>query len=140
MYTPPVKWDETMSTGIASIDNQHKLLIEKLNILVEAITNGQGSTKIEATLNFVQQYATQHFSDEETCMHKYQCPMATSNKYAHNKFIETFDKLKHRFEAEGPSKSLATTIQHDLIYWFIRHIRQIDVHLNPCIKQWKNNQ
>ena len=37
-----IKWDNNLSVGVELIDEQHKMLIQKLNNLSEAIEKGAG--------------------------------------------------------------------------------------------------
>ena len=60
-----IEWDKSLATGIKSIDYEHKMLIERLNAVIEAIDNSQGEGAIAKTLDFLLDYTNFHFSNEE---------------------------------------------------------------------------
>jgi len=65
-----IKWDDSLSVKINLIDTQHKMLIQRLSDLSEAIETSQGEKKIIQTLAFLIEYTEFHFSTEEKNMKK----------------------------------------------------------------------
>ncbi len=65
------KWDKKFNTGIVWIDKQHKKLLEKINILVNAVIKREYRKEIESTIQFLEVYTKTHFSTEEKFMKKY---------------------------------------------------------------------
>ena len=72
--------EETMGTGVQTIDDQHKQLIEMINRLMEATNSGRGKHEIATMMNFLAYYAVEHFSHEECVMSEMKCPVAEKNK------------------------------------------------------------
>ena len=62
------EWNESLSVGIELIDEQHKMLIKRLNDVAEAIEKSQGPAQIVKTLDFLIDYTHFHFSTEEKHM------------------------------------------------------------------------
>jgi hemerythrin-like metal-binding protein len=135
-----VSWDQSMSTGLTQLDEQHRELIRQLNELVTAMKAQRGRANIEGILNFLGQYVKDHFREEESAMEKYHCPLAEPNRQAHLKFTETFYGLRDQFQKEGPSSALAIAIQHDLLDWLVNHIRQVDASLYTSVRGSKTFQ
>ena len=134
MYTPkPLKWDDVLSTGDETLDNQHKYLVETLNNLGDAINEGYGMEMIARILGRLRFYAGWHFEREEECFDRYQCPAASMNKNAHAAFIEKFDRYHVRFRESGGSNELALKIHEELSDWIVNHIMRVDGELYPCI-------
>ncbi len=128
-----IPWNpETMSTGDAVIDAQHRKLIDGLNRLLDAMKEGKGKAEIEGLLEFLGGYAATHFKHEEGCMARRNCPVADANKKAHAGFIDTFSGLSERISKEGPSLSLVVEVQNKLGEWVRNHIIRIDTHLRHC--------
>ena len=123
----------TMSTGAQSVDDQHKELIRLLNSLMDAMSTGQGRTEIGSIIDGLARYATTHFSHEEGCMARFNCPILAANKAAHAEFIRTFGAIKAEFDRTGPSAAIAIRVQRELSDWIAKHIKAIDVQLKPCI-------
>ena len=95
--------------------------------------DGHGRSEIIPILDFLESYVVEHFSYEEACMEKYQCPIAGKNKKAHEYFVNNFMSLKSRFNQEGPSSELALVMQRELSEWLVKHIKGIDTELDHCL-------
>lgn len=134
MYTPkPLQWDDALSTGDETLDNQHKYLVETLNSLGEAINEGHGVDMIARILGRLRFYAGWHFGREEECFETYHCPAAEKNKKAHEGFITKFDNIHETFREAGGSVELALTIHQEISDWIVNHIMTVDGELYPCI-------
>lgn len=134
MYTPKIlEWDEALSTGDSSVDEQHKYLVETLNSLGTAILDGHGTEAIARILGRMRFYAGWHFDREEECFEKYQCPAAEMNKNAHAAFVEKFDRYHKRFHDAGGSNDMALKIHQEISDWIVNHILRVDGELYPCI-------
>jgi hemerythrin len=126
-------WDAaTMATGVASIDEQHRLLIAKLNQLFEVMKRGQGGKVLEDLLAFVGDYARSHFAHEENCMHRMACPAAAANQAAHAAFLQTFASISKRMAVTGPTTALVLETQRELSGWLRGHIVRVDTQMRSC--------
>jgi hemerythrin len=129
-----IKWEDTMTTGVDTIDAQHKQLIAWLNDLLAAMSEGKGRGEIEKVLNDLGSYAGTHFAHEEGCMAKYQCPVAAQNIEAHKQFVQTFGAFKAEFDRTGPTPSLVIQTKSELMSWLTNHIKGTDTQLAPCVR------
>ena len=118
-----ISWDPTMSTGIDTLDNQHKQLISWLNDLLESVLDRLGA------------YAVMHFDHEEDCMNRYRCPVAAQNEAAHKDFVATFTALREDFEREGATAHLVIRVENELMRWLTNHIMATDTKLLPYVKK-----
>jgi hemerythrin len=126
-----------MTTGVPSVDNEHKELFKQVDALNQAMSQGKGRDEIGKILNFVGDYVVKHFANEEKFMEQYNCPVAEANKAAHNKCIATFKELQARFNASGSNSALTLEIHDTLKKWLVNHIRDIDTKLLACTKPAK---
>ena len=92
----PLKWSTAFSTGITSIDEQHRELITVLNDLQEALATQASVERIGEVIAFLGNYAQRHFIHEEQCMDAARCPAAQANKDAHTAFCNT-KKNRNRY-------------------------------------------
>jgi hemerythrin len=129
-----IKWEDTMTTGVDTVDAQHKQLIAWLNDLLAAMSEGKGRAEIERVLNDLASYAGTHFAHEEGCMAKYQCPVAAQNIAAHKQFVQTFGAFKAEFDQSGPPPTLVVRTKSELMSWLTNHIKGTDTQLAPCVK------
>ncbi len=129
-----IKWDESMSTGVESLDAQHKQLISWLNNLLVCMSEGRGRAEIDGLLQQLGAYATLHFGNEEECMEKWRCPMAAQNAAAHKEFIATFQNLRDEFDRNGATAHLVVRVQSELMRWLSAHIKRTDTSLRACVR------
>ena len=127
----PVSWNESMSTGVPEVDNQHKELIRQLGLLNDAMLHGQGRREIGKILDFLGDYVVAHFATEEKQMERLACT-AAANKRAHSEFLASFKGFRKRFEEAGASTTLVLEINNTISDWLVDHIAKIDTQLNTC--------
>ena len=131
---PTIVWDQSMTTGVDSVDDQHKQLIAWLNDLLVAMSQGRGRLELEALLDQLGNYAVTHFGHEEGCMAKYQCPIAAKTVAQHKEFIVTFTSFREEFKHDGATAHLVVRIETELMRWLSGHIKRTDTQLAPCVK------
>lgn len=136
-----VKWDDAYSTGIAVIDDQHKRLFQYVNDLEGAVQEQDVSNALLLRIfDFFEEYAKIHFGNEETCMHRYKCPIAQTNKAAHQRFIETYNYYKELLRKEGASYQLFHAFLTWAQEWLVQHICKIDTQLKPCVEEGSTSE
>lgn len=129
-----IEWDNSLSVGIDLIDEQHKMLIQRLNDLSKAVEMMQGEVEIAKTLQFMIDYTHFHFSSEEQNMAEQKYPGLDVQKKQHEEFKNTLKRIAEDFEDEGPTRALTTSINTFLINWLINHIKELDVKFGEFLK------
>jgi hemerythrin len=134
-----LQWDESMTTGIAHIDAQHKEIIKKYNQFSQALARGIGASREREEagkiLDYLQFYAAWHFEREEECFDQYKCPAAKANKNAHTEFLKRFGDFYEYWHTEGMDSSLVKNTFQELGEWIATHIMRLDTQIYPCVKQ-----
>jgi hemerythrin len=130
-----IEWDTNLSVGIDTIDEQHKMLIQRLNDVSEAIESNQGEGTIAKTLDFLVDYTNFHFSEEEKQMAKHHYPGLEHQKEQHKEFKESLERLEQDFEEDNATKELADHIRIFLFNWLIRHIKEVDMEFGNFLKK-----
>ena len=129
------RWDESLRTGDEVNDAQHKELIRQLNLLMAAMTRGEGPTQVEPLLRFLDNYTVKHFSHEEQCMAEHHCPLAETNKTAHAVFLKKLAAFRQQLTADSSGGALlAIQLLRELSDWFMNHIRRVDAQMLTCLK------
>ena len=128
-----IVWDESMSTGIAMIDEQHKMLFQKFSEFSAAISETTARETAGEILDFLQFYAAWHFAEEEKCMETYQCPAAAANKQAHAEFIKTFGQFYAQWQEGTMTPSLVSQAYTELEKWLVNHVLRVDTQLRSSI-------
>lgn len=130
-----ILWNDTLSTGISELDEQHRELITRLNQLGEALIECKSQKKVREILDFTLQYAEKHFQHEESCMAQHNCPIAKLNQDGHQYFTSKFKKLKEEAERDVVDVEFAIKVHQELSDWFINHVWNVDTKLRSCVKK-----
>jgi hemerythrin-like metal-binding protein len=130
-----ITWDDSLSVNVNLIDDQHKMLIKKLNDMAEAIERKRGIEKISRTLSFMIDYTNFHFSTEEKHMTEQEYPAKAEHQKQHGEFKTVLNNLIEDFEEEGATELLADSIDTFLVNWLINHIKGSDVAFGKFLNQ-----
>ena len=88
-------WNENFSTGIAVIDEQHRKLIELLNVLVSHLTFQSEAPEVDKIIKELKDYVAVHFATEEAIRHKHfqGDPWELWHQRAHTDFVDQVVRL-----------------------------------------------
>ena len=101
-----ITFDDSLITGNATIDEQHKALIQKISDLVTTCENGDGKVKAIKMLDYLEEYTNFHFSAEEELQQKAGYPDFDNHHAKHEEFKSTIKELYEYLEdLEGPNRS-----------------------------------
>ena len=115
-----MQWSGELEVHNATVDGQHKQLVDALNELAEAVQAGRGAPKLQPTLDFLVIYADMHFSDEENLMRKGSYPDMEPHVAQHRSFIAKAEDL--RAQAASGSATLDVELLDFLKDWLLNHI------------------
>lgn len=130
-----IVWDESLSVAIDLVDEQHKMLIEKLNDLSSAVEMTKGVSEILNTLGFLIDYTDFHFSAEEGFMKKHDYPGYDAHLKQHEIFNTSLENLVRDFEEEGATEPLSASINTLLVNWLVNHIKVIDIQFGNFLRE-----
>ena len=130
-----IAWDDSLSVGVDLIDEQHKLLIEKLKDLSDDFKLGHEQNKILKTLGFMIDYTDFHFTAEEKVMAENDYPGLEEQQQQHAEFKTTLDNILLELREDGPTDELAKSINVFLLNWLITHIKGTDQRLGTYLNE-----
>ena len=130
-----VKWTKNLETGFDIIDVQHKELVDRINILLNATKNREGKEEIVETIEFLISYVDEHFGTEEKLMIKYNYPKYAEHKKLHDYFVEEVKQMLKDFLDKGGTSNLVVRLNGTLIKWLIDHIMKVDKELAKFFKE-----
>jgi hemerythrin len=129
-----IKWQDSYSVGIAELDEQHKSLFQFCNDIEDALKDKEiSSLLLVSYLGFLKKYVANHFGQEETCMHKYACPIAQTNANAHQNFIRAYGTFEESINKGASSYQTLKELHRFLEDWLVAHICSIDIQLRSCV-------
>lgn len=112
-------WNASLETGILDIDNQHRHLVDIINVLADSIGAATKETLI-GVIAELKAYSESHFQTEETLMESKNSIYLDEHRTAHQVFIDqiTLFDLDVILASEG----LAADMLYFLRGWLVEHI------------------
>jgi hemerythrin len=130
----PVEWTQDLAVGVKIIDEQHKEIFRRVDALLEACKAGKGKQAVGGMLTFLGDYIVEHFTAEEAIQRQYSYPSYKSHKQEHERFIQSVEELKKKFEEEGPSLMTVLETNRTVVDWLVKHIKKVDMDLGAYLK------
>jgi hemerythrin len=127
-------WDNSLNTGIDTIDQQHKALVEHIVEFYDACEQQHGKDVIYSTLDFLESYVIKHFTYEEGLQETSQYPKRAIHKDLHRFYIEDMGELKNRIDEEGLSPEVMCETSKFLMEWLVDHISVADMEFAAYYK------
>ena len=131
---PMIEWNKRLATGIDEIDDQHKELFSRINLLMEACNVGKGREEVAHLLQFLSTYIRVHFDSEEQIQIESGYPGYAEHRLAHQQFSQDIDRLRHQFTTEGASLVLVIETNQMVAAWLTQHISKMDKALADYLK------
>ena len=107
------KWSDDFLIGIDEIDSQHKRFFDASHRLYDSILNCEGENAVEESVQFLRDYADEHFQTEEAFMQKHHFPGLDEHQGLHTRFFEGLDQLVDDLKVFGPTQHLAEQARRD---------------------------
>ena len=126
-----ISWNESYSVRNNTIDEQHKKLINLINILHDAMKQAKGKEVLGGIIKELISYSIFHFSYEEKLMSKYNFPGTILHKMEHQKFTLKVQKLQNDY-VSGKA-ILSQDVLQFLKDWLVEHIQVNDKKYVPFL-------
>jgi diguanylate cyclase (GGDEF)-like protein/hemerythrin-like metal-binding protein/PAS domain S-box-containing protein len=128
-------WNKSFEIGIPEVDAQHRRLVELINELATAITEGGALRDARAVFTDLTDYAATHFRDEELLMAA--SALSEAEKQGHIKAHRSFVRKAQEI-AQSPRlvhAEVAEQVLQFLTTWLISHILGSDRRFAQAQKQ-----
>ena len=119
-----IEWKDEYNTGIASIDQQHRKLVNLINQLQTAVNYSTGEEFEREALDELVDYTKTHFGYEEGLMEKYGYPDFEPHKAQHRKLITQVEAVLTEYEQDH-DRAMSNAVTF-LKNWLISHINGTD--------------
>ncbi|SMB92033.1 hemerythrin [Desulfonispora thiosulfatigenes DSM 11270] len=119
-----IKWREEYSTGVQSIDEQHKKLIEIADRAFKLLKDDfcvDKYDKIVSILEELKDYTVYHFQSEEEYMMSIRYKKLFSHKALHEKFIEKINEVDFNKIDEDQNEYILGILEF-IVTWIENHI------------------
>ena len=127
------EWGDDLVIDNGPIDKDHRQLVDLVNELHTATTNGRGQEIIAKILDELIRYTVEHLQREEHLMASINFPNLVQHKMGHNLFMDEIRDLKKKYEAG--SITVASQLSMVLRDWLSLHIRRNDKEILTFLKK-----
>ncbi len=126
-----IEWNESMSTGNQDIDEEHKEWVRRFNDFDASVMAGHGMETLQKTLEFMAEYAENHFVHEESLAWNLKSAAEELNRVEHERFREKIDYMRKWIRQDGASSVEVLSLKMDMEKWLVHHMCEVDVQLWP---------
>ncbi|GAB7021853.1 bacteriohemerythrin [Salidesulfovibrio brasiliensis] len=118
------EWDDSLSVGVREIDGQHKVLIDLINELNDAMRARRSKAIMMDVVKRLADYAVEHFATEERLFDRYGYPETEAHKEIHRKFVAKVSEFAEQLNSGKASVTME--VMRFLKDWLIGHIKGTD--------------
>jgi len=118
-----IPWSDDYETGIDSIDEQHRRLVEIVNHFDEASRRGRGTRVMRDILNDLIGYTQEHFDHEESLMAAAGYPGLRKHQTLHRQLLQKVERCQFDFEQ---GRRITPEVRDLLRYWIESHLMHED--------------
>lgn len=128
-------WSEKYMLGVNSMDDEHKILVDKINFLVvnlESQYEKKNKVTLMAAFKDLAAYTREHFAHEEKFMESIRYPQFSSHRKIHEKLLDQVGKYGQQIENETlDDQKLISFLRN----WLISHIMGVDMQYAAHYKE-----
>jgi len=124
-------WSSTYSVNIGVVDSQHKVLVDLINELHQAMITRTGKEHLGKILSNLVKYTQGHFKAEEGILQLNQYPDFINHKAEHDRFTQTILDFQRKFQKS--EIGLTIGVMDFLKDWLIKHIMGVDKKYAPFL-------
>jgi methyl-accepting chemotaxis protein len=121
------QWSDRLTLKIDSMDNEHKILVDKINFLIKTLNAHHRNPDQSSLLKAFQDlgaYVVKHFADEEAFMQQIDYPQFPSHKKIHEKLLQQVSEYGRAIEkGHLDDRKLVAFLRN----WLISHIMGVDM-------------
>ena len=128
-----IDWKPEYDTGVATVDEQHRHLVDIINRFEDALLRGKGSRQMNEILNDLVGYTQEHFASEERLMQEAEYPQLALHQGQHRQLLQKIERFQFEFNRQG--RRITADVHDFLFYWLITHILRDDKAFSPCLAQ-----
>ena len=126
-----IEWRDEYNTGIASVDHEHRELVELINALHRKMQADSTHDSIMEALGEIYAQISAHFALEEKIMQERHYRAYAEHKLDHETLLDELLDIMDSIDDEGQFS--ADELALDLDRWFSDHFRTHDARLHKLL-------
>ena len=123
-----IEWKDDFSVGVASVDLEHRDLIDLINDLHSLMGEGAGQERVVSSLGEIYAQISAHFALEEKFMRDTGYEAYADHKDNHEALLDELRDIMDRVEDDGSYDE--ARLSRELETWFTEHFRTHDAKLH----------
>ncbi|MEL7187901.1 MAG: hemerythrin family protein, partial [Pseudomonadota bacterium] len=112
-------WKTEYSIGVMSVDEEHRELLDLINVLYERMDARSSRSEIETSLGDIHKAITIHFTHEEDLMSQSGYDEFEEHQRDHADLLEQLGSLMDEFARDPVAGSCR--LQEQMSSWFLQH-------------------
>lgn len=132
------EWADDMIIDGGVIDQEHRVLVDLVNELHTATSQGMGKTVVASILRRTIDSTREHLTHEEDIMAREGFPGLEKHKLRHQEFMDSLYDLERRLQTGGIT--VAAQLSRVLRDWLSLHIRRGDKELRRFVQRRDQEQ
>ncbi len=133
--TDPRNWTEDLVSGNQVIDQQHRELLRRFEMLEDAVKEGEAFKEVKLLAAFLQRYVLTHFNTEEQEMLAGHYPGSALHAAEHDQCKNRIFQFKKFIETERDREKIVAVAYSMLGLWVRDHILNHDIQFIQYIKE-----
>lgn len=130
-----IEWNSALEVHIPAIDEQHRLLAERTNLLLHALSTSSPEL-IGNTFAYFEAFIENHFRTEEEFLAKsgrIDSPYAKEHLAAHEKFLREFRTFRGALSSSNMNSAQVDAFSRWILAWYRAHIEHDDIRLGEFL-------
>ena len=119
-------WTPELETGIASIDADHREILELIAAVIHNRRGPDSLSEAKRILRHLEDHVLKHFADEEREMAATHYPEMLAHLAEHGRLAEYIASLGKELKEEGGDIDLLVVSSRLLCNWLVTHITCVD--------------
>lgn len=127
------EWSSIFVSGIDVIDFQHKILVERINEMINSINKNENQENLMFLFVFLEDYIIYHFSTEEQFFNSFNYLDKEKHLREHHEFNEKIVRFKKEYQ-EG-LVCIDESLIEFLLNWLKEHLLDTDKKFTESLKK-----
>jgi|LGOV01.1.fsa_nt_gb hemerythrin-like metal-binding protein len=133
------EWNQDYIINIEEIDNDHRSIIEKYEVLYNLMKDGKGHEYYEELLNYLDEYVNTHFVLEQKLHKEVSYDLSEEHHIIHDEFKNSLSRIVEASKINQPSDVDLININLFIKNWLIHHILIEDKKFGDFMQSKKEN-
>ncbi len=133
-----IRWSESLSVGVAEIDQEHRQFVARVNELNKAIIDCRDKATVERLLDLMLMEATHHFWHEQRLLTQWNYPDRAAHAVKHAELTAQFERIMKEFERADVSFTWAIKGLH-IKQLLVDHLLQEDTKYRDFLLRRQNS-